>query len=405
MSVSQMIWRGFGFAVAGLFVLAAPAVAQAPIAGSGALPALDPLAQSPRIIIDAVAKVMSNRADKRPFLAIRACFRESRVQTALTQSCRFRLESYQREMLIKYADLFAGLPPLEIYNRLVQLSDDPDQQTISRDLFALRGILTQVSEARRFTLIKECFNSAGPQPAMRQICEQQLDAFQTELLRTRGVELRDIRPEAIKRRLRSVAMSDQVGFLAGGTSAFDSLRQIRKEQQEKKTAAVTALVRAMPYYCPAPADGRTPQLGSQLADPGICLCTYGRRYVGSSASLSRRPVRTSYQQCGVASRFRVGDLNGGRLRHGDWITLRAVHNGYVSMNRDGIVYANRDRAGKAEKFRLIRAVNQPGLIASGELFVLVSALGVFVVPDLETGTLKATKQKPNAYEYFVMTPR
>jgi len=71
----------------------------------------------------------------------------------------------------------------------------------------------------------------------------------------------------------------------------------------------------------------------------------------------------------------------------------------MSMNRDGIIYANRDRAGKAEKFRLIRAVNQPGLIRSGELFMLV------FVPDLKTGNLKATKQKPGAQEYFVMTPR
>jgi hypothetical protein len=77
----------------------------------------------------------------------------------------------------------------------------------------------------------------------------------------------------------------------------------------------------------------------------------------------------------------------------------------MSMNRDGIIYANRDCAGKAEKFRLIRAVNQPRLIRSGELFMLVSALGVFVVPDLKTGNLKATKQKPGAQEYFVMTPR
>jgi hypothetical protein len=110
------------------------------------------------------------------------------------------------------------------------------------------------------------------------------------------------------------------------------------------------------------------------------------------------------RQCGAAGRFRVGDLNGGRLQHRDWVTFRAVHNGYLSMNRDGIVYANRERAGKSEKFRLIRAVNLPGLIRAGELFVLVSARGVFVVPDLKTGLLKATKQKPAAHEYFVFTP-
>jgi hypothetical protein len=86
MNVYQMMRFGFCSAVAGMLTLAAPAVAQAPIAGSGALPVLDPLAQSPKIIIDAIAKVMSNRSDKRPFLPINACFRESRVQTALRQA-------------------------------------------------------------------------------------------------------------------------------------------------------------------------------------------------------------------------------------------------------------------------------------------------------------------------------
>ncbi len=381
-----------------------PVSAQAPVAGSGALPVLDPLAQSPISVIDAVAKVMSNRADKRPFLSIKACFRESRVQTALRQSCRLRLESYHRVMLQRHPELFRGMPQVEVYIRLVELSDDPDQVSIRKDLFALRGIVSRIDEARRFQQIKECFGNAGPQPAMQQICVQQLSAFQNEILRTRGIELRDIRPEAIKRRLLAVATSDQVGFNAGGTSAFDSLRRIRREQQERKSAAMTALVKAKPYYCPAPTSRRVRPLAAQLSDPGVCICTYGRRYAGSSAALSRRPVRIAYRQCGPVGRFRVGDLNGGRLRHGDWVTFRAVHNGYLSMNRDGIVYANRENPGKSEKFRLIRAVNRPGLIGAGELFVLVSARGVFVVPDLKTGRLKATKQKPAAHEYFVLTP-
>lgn len=391
-------------AAVGVLAFANAADAQAPIAGSGALPALNPLAQSPKLVSDTIAKILSNRADRQPFLAIKACFRESKIQTALRQSCRLRLERYQRDIARKYPDRFDDLSPLEVYIRLVQVSDDPDQLVISRDLFALRGIVTRIPEARRFRTIKECFTTAGPQPAIHQICRQQLDAFQAELLRTRGIELRDVRPEAIKQRLLSVAMSGQTGFMAGGTSAFDSLRQIRKEQQQRKTAAVTALVKAKPYYCPTPKSRRTPGLASRLADPGVCICTYGRRYAGSSASLSRRPVRVSYKRCGAAGRFRIGDLNGGRLRHGDWVTFRAVHNGYLSMNRDGIVYANRERPGKSEKFRLIRAVNKPGLIGAGEMFVLVSARGVFVVPDLKTGRLKATKQKPAAHEYFVLTP-
>jgi hypothetical protein len=148
----------------------------------------------------------------------------------------------------------------------------------------------------------------------------------------------------------SVAKSDQVGFIAGGASAFYSLRNIRKEQQRKKTSAITALVKAKPYYCPAPTGGRARPIAGQLADPGVCIRTFKRRFAGSSASLSRRPVPVASRQCGAAVRFRVGDLN-----------------------CDGIVYANRERAGKSEKFRLIRAVNRPGLIRAGELFVLVSA--------------------------------
>jgi hypothetical protein len=80
---------------AAVLALAASAAAQAPVAGSGAPRALDPLAQSPKTVIDAVSKVMSNRADKTPFLSIKACFRQSRVQIALRRSCSFRLESYE----------------------------------------------------------------------------------------------------------------------------------------------------------------------------------------------------------------------------------------------------------------------------------------------------------------------
>ena len=144
-------------------------------------------------------------------------------------------------MVRKYPYRFDGLQPLEVYIRLVQILDDPDKLIVTSDLFTLR----------------------------------------------------DIRPKVIKRRLLSVVTSDQTGFLAGGTSAFDSLRQIRKEQQLKKTEAVTALVKAKPYYCPAPKGRRAPHLSRPLVDPGVCLCTYGRRNVGSSESRSRRPARAA----------------------------------------------------------------------------------------------------------------
>ena len=179
-------------------------------------------------------------------------------------------------MVKKYPDRFDGLQPREVYIRLVQISDDPDKLVVTRDLFALPGDRVAGSRCPQIpsdqAVLQRCgaadSNSSDVNTAIHQICRQQLDAFHSELLRTRGIELRDIRREVIKRRLLSVATSDQTGFLAGGTSAFDSLRQIRKEQQLKKTEAMTALVKAKPYYCPAPTGRRVPQLSRQLADPG-----------------------------------------------------------------------------------------------------------------------------------------
>ena len=71
------------------------------------------------------------------------------------------------------------------------------------------------------------------------------------------------------------------------------------------------------------------------------------------------------------------------------------------MKRDGIVYAKRSQAGKSEKFRIIRAANTPGIVRAGELIVLVSARGVFVVPDLKNGRLKATKKPATARVFCV----
>ena len=73
--------------------------AQVPIAGSGQLLVIDRSAQSPQIIVDAVAKALSNRCDKQPFLDIKACFRQSSVQLALRPFCRQRLQAYHRSMV------------------------------------------------------------------------------------------------------------------------------------------------------------------------------------------------------------------------------------------------------------------------------------------------------------------
>ena len=378
--------------------------AQAPIAGSGNLPVVDPSAQSPKIVVDAIAKVLSNRADRSPWLDIRACFRRSRVQLALRPICRQRLEVYHREMVRKYQTDFAGIPPIEIQIRFVELSEDPDSIAIRRDLIALRGVIEELNEASTFRTIKECFISAGAQPALQQICRQQLEAFTQQILSTKSARFRDIKPDAVRRRLQAVAMSDQAGFSAGDASTFQSLPGIRKAQREKREAGRIAIAQANPYYCKPSRRKGNPGLASLLADPGVCICSYGRRYAASNPALRNSPVRVAYRRCGPVGRFRIYDLNGGRLRHGDWITLRTFHGAYVSMNRDGYVYGNRRSAGKGEKFRVIRATNLLGVIRPGEMITLVSALGAFVVPDLKKGRLRATKSKPAPHEFIVFMP-
>ena len=306
-------------------------------------------------------------------------------------------------MMLKHRDIFAGSKPLELFIRFIEVLGDPKSNAFRKDLFALRDIIGTIDEAQRFRQIKGCFQDAGPQPAIQQFCRQRLDVFQGEILWTRALDLRDISLAAIRRCLHTIATSDQVGFLAGDTTAFESLRNIRKAQQEKKIKARTALVTARRSYCQVKTGRRAVSLTSQLSNPGICLCTYGRRYATSSPGQQSRLVCFAPGKCSAASRLKMGDLNGGRLRHHNWVTLQAVHNGYLSMNRDGIVYANRSRAGKSEKFRIIRAVYTPGLVRAGELIVLVSARGVFVVPDLKNGRLKATKKTRLPHEYFVLS--
>jgi hypothetical protein len=182
----MMLTRQALLALAALCCAVAPfsAGAQAPVAGSGALPAINPLAQSPPDVMKAVKKFMSIRKDRGRMHAIKGCFRESRVQPALRQICRQRLDRYFGEMLRKYPEIFSKSQPLELYIRFVEISDDPDSLRIRGDLFALRGIVTEVIQARGFRSVKECFRDAGPQPAIQQICRQKLEAFHTELMRT-----------------------------------------------------------------------------------------------------------------------------------------------------------------------------------------------------------------------------
>ena len=67
------------FAAAPVF----PTGAQAPIAGSGALPQMNPLAQSPPNVIEAVGKLMPIRLDRGEMHGFKGCFRRSRLQATM----------------------------------------------------------------------------------------------------------------------------------------------------------------------------------------------------------------------------------------------------------------------------------------------------------------------------------
>lgn len=374
----------------------------APIAGSGGLPVLDPLASAPLNVVAAVRKMLGNRKQRNPFNHIKTCFERAGSNKIGQIDCRHKLNRYFRTVLEERKDLLSGLPELEVFTRLVALSKDPTGPSFAKDVYSLRGVVTRLEDALKFRAVHLCYEEAGPQPAIRQICRQRLDRFHTELMRENAILFRDVEPELIRKRLAVVADRDS-GVLGGtGTSAFDSLRNIRKAQQEEKQAAFLAMAQARRYYCPPSQSRRLPPLETLMGTDGVCLCSYGRRYFGSNVRARGRPVQSVYKSCGSSGRFKVVDLNRGRLNHGDWITLQASHGGYVSHNKNGFVYADKQTAGKYEKFRLVRVSGAPGPIRPGEMVGLLSPRGKYISSNLKGGgTLRGVDEKPEPHEYFV----
>ena len=385
--------------------LPAAAGAQVPLAGTGQMQPVDPAARPSRAVTDAVEKIMSNRDDRAPFLRIRRCFEEAGARQGMLLVCRQRMESYHRFLDRERRDILGGLPVLEVHARLLDLARDPGAGVFMGDVFALRGILTTLEDARDFRDIKACFRDAGPQPALRQICGQRLDRFYDERALTLTDAMRDVKPDLIRRRLRERADAEGAGIVAGDTNAFESLRNIREAQQNKREAARRAIAAAQPYYCTASPGKYAAPLESRMSEEGICLCAYGRRYLASGAVQPGRPVRAAYGQCGVAGRFRIGDLNRGRLAHGDWVTLRAAHGGYLSMDASGHVTADKNDTGRFESFRVLRASGLAGVVRPGEMVALVSPRGFYVIPDFARGgTLRGSKGTLKPHEYFVLLP-
>lgn len=212
-----------------------------------------------------------------------------------------------------------------------------------------------------------------------------------------------MKPEAILRRLQELADSDGV-LAGGGTQTFDSLRNIRKAQQEEAIKAQRALAAAAANYCPAPGGMQGP-LESRMTDTGICICGYGRRYAAPNPLRPGAPVQASYRSCGEAGRFRINDLNGGGLSNGDWVTVQAAHGGYLSVAQNGAVRSDKTEVGKFERFRIFRVSGIAGRIHAGEMVTLVSPRGMFVSANLRGGgILSGTRERPGPYDYFVLVP-
>lgn len=374
----------------------------APIAGSGQLPALNSLASAPPNVVEAISKMLGNRKQRNPFNHIKSCFDRAGSNKIGQIDCRTKFDLYFRTVLEERKDLLSGIPPLEVYARLAALSRDPSGPPFARDIYSLRGVITRLEDARSFREVALCFADAGPQPAIRQICRQRLDRFHTELMRENSVLFRDIDPALIRKRLLAVADRNNAVFGGSDTTAFDSLRNIRKAQQEERQADFQAMASARRYYCAPTQSRRIPPLETQMSTDGVCLCSYGRRYFGSNPTLRGRPVQSVYKSCGRFGRFRIVDLNRGRLKHGDWVTLQASHGGYMSHNKNGFVYADRQTPGKFEKFRLFRVSGAPGPIRPGEMVGLISQRGKYISTNLQGGgTLRGVDEKPEPHEYFV----
>ena len=374
-----------------------------PIAGSGQMPAADPFAEAPRNVVEAIREMLGNRAQRNPFNEIKTCFERAGPNTFGQADCRQRLDRYFADVIVSRKDLLGALPPLEVYVRLVALSGDPGGAAFSNDVYGLRGILITLDDAQGFRAVRQCFADAGPQPSIRQICRQRLDQFHTELMREHSVLFRDVDPKLLRKRLYAVADQDNAVFGMGDTTAFDSLRNIRKAQQDKQIEAARELAQAQASYCPPSNSRRLAPLEVQMATDGVCLCSYGRRYLGSNPTVRGRPVMATFASCGPVGRFRVGDLNRGELMHGDWVTLQASHGGYVGVTPNGSVYADRPAVGKFEQFRLVRAGNRPGRIQPGEMVTLISPRGMYVSTNLAGGgELRGTRQPPRPQEYFVL---
>ena len=79
------------------------------------------------------------------------------------------------------------------------------------------------------------------------------------------------------------------------------------------------------------------------------------------------------------------------MREAGRISLQTAHGPYISMNRAGYIYGNRQSPGKGETFRVIRA---------GEMITLVSALGVSVAPDLKKRAAMGDEEQARAARIY-----
>lgn len=380
-------------------------IGDAPVAGSGKLPSMNPFAAAPQNVVEAVRKLLENHRDNEPFQDVKRCFRRVGNDPTSLIGCRNGLNRYFELVTTRRRDLLGPLPKLEVYTRLVQLSGDPEAEEFTTEVYSLRGLLITVDEAQRFHDIRNCFDDAGPQPVMRQVCRQRLQTFDIELRNAHSILFRDLDPKLIRKRLFQVADTNGALFGYGETTPFESLRKIRERDQQKRAEALRLIAAARGRYCPAPRGRLRDPLEDVMSGGGVCLCTYGRRYVGTRASADGDMAIAAYGRCGDSTRFRIVDLNGGYLMSGDWVAIRTAGGSYLSVHGDSYVFADKSTVGRYERFRVVRATGLAGRILAGEMVTLISARGGYVIPNFNGGArLRTTINRPEAYDYFVFSP-
>ncbi len=123
----------------------------------------------------------------------------------------------------------------------------------------------------------------------------------------------------------------------------------------------------------------------------FCIKTIRTPAVYLTAERNKKTVRARGLVCSSWEVFRVKDLNGGKLKTRDKVTIKSHHNRYFSATKDGHLDASAKKAGRYEKFEIIKLNN--GTVR------FKSARGKYLVATA-LGKIKANRKKADTWETF-----